>query len=221
MSDAPSEYRFRLGLTGEETRAVIPLVPLTVGAIFLISLVTAFLFSIFGFYDNTELEGGVFSIILKHVVLPAILEEALFRFVPIKMLGGRSPRCAVVLSAVLFGLIHTNLFQIPYAIAAGLMLAAVDLAFDSILPSVIIHLTNNLCSVLWINNSGNSVFTVCYLAVLFFACAVSLTVVLLRKARYKQYFARVLSKGEDYKPGIEIYIFTATTLILAVLALFN
>jgi membrane protease YdiL (CAAX protease family) len=86
--------------------------------------------------------------LIMHALLPSILEELLFRYLPIRLLTPRSPKTAVLVSAVLFALAHGSLFKIPYALVAGLIFAALDIYFGSLLPSLIIHLLNNLLSLL-------------------------------------------------------------------------
>ena len=54
---------------------------------------------------------------------------------------------AVVLSAVLFGLFHGNVLQVPFAFILGLALGFLVVLTDSIWPAVLLHFVNNLLSV--------------------------------------------------------------------------
>lgn len=55
---------------------------------------------------------------------------------------------AIVMSSVIFGLIHGNLGQIPFAIAGGMFFAYLAVYSGSLIPSIILHGLNNLLSVI-------------------------------------------------------------------------
>lgn len=77
------------------------------------------------------------------VVSPAILEEFCFRGVICGRLAKYNRTAAVLLSSILFSLIHMNVSQIPFAFAAGLLMGYVYLRTGSIWSSVLIHAVNN------------------------------------------------------------------------------
>jgi sodium transport system permease protein len=79
---------------------------------------------------------------------PAICEEALFRG-PILRGFARSfrPLGAALLTGLLFGLFHANLWRLLPAGALGVVLSLIALASDSIIPAMIAHFTNNACLV--------------------------------------------------------------------------
>ncbi len=86
--------------------------------------------------------------VITTAVIPAFVEELLFRGVVLTNLlpYGRAP--AVIISAVLFGLMHQNPGQMFYATMAGLVLGLVCVRTRSIWGGVLIHFVNNLFSVL-------------------------------------------------------------------------
>jgi membrane protease YdiL (CAAX protease family) len=93
---------------------------------------------------NTEL--AVKIILLA--VIPAFVEELLFRGV---ILSALSPYCkgvALVISAVLFGLMHQNVGQLLFAMLSGLVLGALYLHSRSLWPCVLLHFLNNLLTLL-------------------------------------------------------------------------
>ena len=53
-----------------------------------------------------------------------------------------------MLSALLFSLMHANIYQMPYAFFAGLVLSTLALASESVLVPVLFHILNNLVSVI-------------------------------------------------------------------------
>ena len=217
--DDASDDSVRLKINASSLVSLIPVIPLTVGTIFVISLVTTLILSLCGFSDSVTLEGNIFYIIFIHALLPAVLEEMLFRYVPLRLLSDRSARVAVLLSALFFGLSHTNLFQIPYAIIAGIILAAIDVAYDSVIPSVIVHFINNICSVFWMLNWDSPNFALIYITVLGIIFLASLVAVILKRKKYMAYIKKAFGRGEPYKPGKELYIMIGLTLFLAVTVL--
>lgn len=81
-------------------------------------------------------------------VLPAICEETVYRGVLYRGYRNCGAGTAVVMTAVLFGLMHMNPSQFFYAVVFGLLLATVNEITDSIVPSVLVHLYVNGRSVL-------------------------------------------------------------------------
>ncbi len=86
--------------------------------------------------------------ILSTAVLPALIEEMIFRGYILNTLRLHGDGLAVVLSAVLFALFHGNVLQIPFAFILGLVMGYLTVQTDSIWPAVLLHFSNNLMSVL-------------------------------------------------------------------------
>lgn len=80
-------------------------------------------------------------------LLPAILEESVYRGVLYNEYRKSNPKIAIFLSALLFGLLHQNLNQFSYAFALGLVFALVIEATDSIVSTMILHFFINSTSV--------------------------------------------------------------------------
>lgn len=97
-----------------------------------------------------ELPNGVLGIILSVLsvaVAPALIEEFLFRGVIMGSLLKFGKPFAIFTSALLFGLVHGNLIQIPFAFMVGLVIGAMVVETNSIWTGVIIHFVNNFISV--------------------------------------------------------------------------
>ncbi len=80
-------------------------------------------------------------------VFPAIFEEFLHR--GIMLTAGKkcgNPRYCLIISSLLFGLIHLNVYQFCYASILGFLMGYVCILSDSIYPTMIIHFTNNFLS---------------------------------------------------------------------------
>ncbi len=116
--------------------------------------------------------------IISTAVLPAFVEEWIFRGFVFGSLRAHGDGVAIVLSAALFGLFHGNLVQIPFAFLLGLVLAYLVVLTDSIWPSVLLHGVNNLMSVLLSfvglylpTETANTVTSVVFLTVAAFGVA--------------------------------------------------
>lgn len=70
-------------------------------------------------------------------------EELLFRGAILKSLLPYGSKFAIIVSAVLFGMIHGNFEQIPFALFAGLIFGYVSVKTDSLFYSIILHIFNN------------------------------------------------------------------------------
>ena len=82
------------------------------------------------------------SMFLYASVLGPISEELLFRGVLLRLLRPYGKQAAILISAVLFGLFHGNLIQIPFAFLVGLVLGYVTVEY-SIVWAMVLHIFNN------------------------------------------------------------------------------
>jgi len=92
----------------------------------------------------------VLSLVLNLVstaVLPALVEEMVFRGYILGALRPQGDGLAIVFSAVFFGLLHGNLLQIPFAFILGLIFGYLTVQTGSIWPAVLLHFLNNAFSV--------------------------------------------------------------------------
>ena len=99
-------------------------------------------------FDSPEGVGGVLMTIVAIAVLPALVEEFALRGVVMGLLRPFGDGFAILLSAVVFALMHGNLVQIPFAFVAGLSLAFAAVKSGSVWTAVLIHFANNARSVL-------------------------------------------------------------------------
>ncbi len=128
---------------------------LGVSIAFLGNIITSILLSNFeavGIKSNlpdTELNYnnlGFVIMTLITAVVPAFAEEFLFRGVILGKLRKFGNTFAILCSALLFGLMHGNLVQIPFAFIGGIFFAFITVKTDSLLPAMIIHFLNNFLS---------------------------------------------------------------------------
>lgn len=95
--------------------------------------------------------------ILAIALLGPMAEEVCFRGAIIggMLRDGRHPWSAIVVSAVLFGLIHLNPAQIPFATAMGVVFGMLYVRTGSLLLPMLVHIVNNTASVVTINVMGD------------------------------------------------------------------
>lgn len=76
-------------------------------------------------------------------ILAPIAEEIIFRGIVLRGMQPHGRGIAVFTSSILFGMIHGNPVQIPFAFATGIVLAYVTLEYD-IRWAILLHMINNL-----------------------------------------------------------------------------
>lgn len=110
--------------------------------------------SVFGIQQPdlpSYLEGTGLSLILNIFVmalLPALLEEMVFRGYVLQALRPYGDGTAIVVSSLLFALMHGNVAQTPFAFIVGLACATVVIRTHCIWLACAVHFLNNLMSVL-------------------------------------------------------------------------
>lgn len=102
--------------------------------------------------DITMFAGaGLITLLVNLVVfaiIPAVMEESLLRGVVLQTLRPIGRFAAVCISALLFGLMHGNLAQAPYALLMGLILGAIFVHTDSLRLTIAIHAIANSLSLI-------------------------------------------------------------------------
>ena len=111
-------------------------------------------FSLFGIdiYEGLETATatGILDLIMSTIctaVIPALVEEFAYRGLVVGILKDHDEMLAIFGSAFLFGMLHGNFAQIPFAFVVGLILGYVRVKTDSMLPGILIHFGNNFYAV--------------------------------------------------------------------------
>ena len=152
----PASERFPLLLEPKLPRKTALIVPSCLAIIYCAAITNGFLVRLLGLSASTSSylpdagmapTSAVLSFIATAVV-PAFCEEFLFRGLVTCQLLPYGKTTAVLGSALLFGLIHQNPSQFFYATVAGVVLALAVIESGSVWVGVIIHLINNLISVM-------------------------------------------------------------------------
>ena len=91
---------------------------------------------------------GTILLIISTAITPALVEEFLMRGAVLGSLKKFGEDIAVLISAVMFSLMHANILQIPFAFIVGLILGFAAIKTGSIWTGIAIHFINNFMSVL-------------------------------------------------------------------------
>ncbi|MBE6635856.1 MAG: CPBP family intramembrane metalloprotease [Ruminococcaceae bacterium] len=203
-----------ISITARNALITLPIIAPTVAVICLISYLTGIVMSALGYVEPFVPEESFLYSVLMHALIPSVLEEMLFRYIPLGILR-RNKKAAILISAVLFSLAHASLFQIPYAFAAGIVLASVSVMSGSIIPAIVIHFVNNLISLALSYGIGGAIFPS--------VCAVIAILSLIPIIIFRKTYIGVIKElftGDRIKIERSIIIYGGLSLFLAVSALF-
>ena len=152
----PKDQRIPLLLEPKTPRDTALIIPAAMAIIYCAAITNAFLTRFLGLspgspsYATPDTSMPPYLAVLSFLataVIPAFCEELVFRGLVVSQLLPYGKTTAVLGSAVLFGLIHQNYGQFFYATLAGVVLALAVIESGSVWVGVIIHLLNNLISV--------------------------------------------------------------------------
>jgi membrane protease YdiL (CAAX protease family) len=118
---------------------VLPAVYLVAG---ILQQLTEHLFPLSDYHRRlfADMTGSGLASLIGVVLVAPVVEELLFRGVILRGLLQRyQPRRAIIISAVIFGAAHLNLYQFIGASMMGLLLGWLYLRFDSTLPCILLH----------------------------------------------------------------------------------
>jgi len=102
-----------------------------------------------GSYSSGDSDWSIGNLLLQLFLvafLPAFCEEFLHRGVLLQGIKHIGFKKAIILSSLLFALLHFNIQQTSYAFVVGLILGFVSVVSKNIYPAMIIHFVNNAVS---------------------------------------------------------------------------
>lgn len=191
-----------LTLSRDGIKCFLPLAMPTVGIVYLVALLTSLLLNAIGGSASTVADAPIWEMLFLHALLPAVLEEAVFRYLPMRVLYPYSPRAAVLLSALFFSLIHLDLYKMPYAFIAGIILMLANVMTGSALPSLIIHLLNNTASILLMKYGASPTFSTVFYSVAGGLVLLSLVFVVLNGRDYIGRVRAAFVGKIEYEPSV-------------------
>lgn len=192
---AEQRERF-LDFRRDDIKTLLPLIAPTVMTVFTVSLITSLFLSLFGVKSPPVEEKGLVTMLLVNALVPAVLEEALFRYIPMKLLLPYSKRLCVIYSALYFALIHCSFSKMPYAFIAGTAFMIINISIGSVWPSLVLHFLNNVASVIWIKYCSGLFASVMFISILAALTIVSAVFIYKNHRAYRDLFCGALDKGE-------------------------
>ena len=141
---------------GRTTKNSLLLIPATVAVAIMASYINTLVMAYFGLTEAYESLVGFdgmyegYQILLLYIstaLVPAFVEEFLFRGTILANLAPYGKRGAILISSLLFGLMHQNPYQIIYTTAAGVILGMAYVKTGSIWLPTAMHFVNNAYSV--------------------------------------------------------------------------
>ncbi len=163
---------------------IIPYVFLGIGVSGLSNFLTSMAGSIFQSmgieYDVKTLDNptntvGMILAFIAVAITPALVEEFALRGAVMGVFRKYGDGFAILVSSFIFGLMHGNFIQIPFAFIMGLAFAVAVIKTGTIWTAIIIHFINNFLSLFMdyltdgMTTTANSVLNIMYL-ILFFMC---------------------------------------------------
>lgn len=139
-------------------------------------------FSSIGIDYNLDMDASSSSVfenilyVIAVALTPAFAEEFAFRGILMGTLKKYGNSFAIITSAVMFGGMHGNIIQIPFAFIIGLVFAYIDCKANSIIPSIIIHFINNFYSVMMDIIRSQSMLTTRSFYILYYSLFVGMLV---------------------------------------------
>ncbi len=145
-------------------------------------------------YEVTQLKEppgfwGFILCVVSTAIVPPLVEEFACRGVLFGLLEPYGEGFATMITAILFGIMHGNFDQMPFAFLVGLALGFIRVKTGSLWPGVIIHAANNLFSVIMSQFStviSGTVRSICMM--LFLVISMGLAVVSLIRLRNEKDF---------------------------------
>lgn len=99
--------------------------------------------------DNPSGFFGFLLSLISTAIVPALVEEFACRGLILGLLRKFGDGFAVLVSAILFGLMHGNFDQMPFAFMVGLALGYIVVKTESLWIAVAVHAANNFISVVF------------------------------------------------------------------------
>ena len=139
----------------KDTTLSVFAVPFGVGLCMAANIVTSYLIVFMGLFgvklsspEMLRVDGfaGFLLSVIQVSVAAALVEEISLRGSVMQNLRKYGDTFAVVMSAVVFGIMHMNLVQAPFAMIVGLGLGFITVKTGSIWPAIVVHAINNFFS---------------------------------------------------------------------------
>ena len=166
-----------------EKGTLLPLVLIGLAVCMVANLLGGIFSSVFGAigiesqsaeFQSDILKGWYFPVIsiIGGAILPALIEEFALRGVVLGSLRRYGNNFAIIVSAILFGIMHGNLEQIPFAFVLGLYFGFITIKTGTVWAAVLLHFINNAFAFFfdiianWLGNNMQTLINYTYFVVM-------------------------------------------------------
>lgn len=190
-----------------------------------------YIFERFGFNYNVDFGDnpeGIFGFLLSFiatVVIPALVEEFAFRGLILGSLKKYGEGFAIITSSIIFGIMHGNFEQIPFAFLVGMILGYIAVKTNSLRIAILIHGANNFISVFFdyfMNNFTIQTQNVIYIFYLSITMILGIVGVCMLKSKKPDCFVFDSSDVESSeKQKYKFFFTTPLVIIYIVISIFQ
>lgn len=172
--------------------------------------------------DNPKGFFGFLLTVIATAIIPPLVEEFACRGLILGSLRKYGDGFAIIVSSIIFGIMHGNFQQMPFAFLVGLVLAFITIKSGSLWIAIAVHAFNNLVSVVFsflpksIPAMAQNAFYILLLSVLMILGLVSLF--LLRKET--EIFAIEKSETEAKESQKGKWFFSSATIVIFIIISF-
>ena len=147
----------------------------------LLGIILSLIYNIFAYYFNFILKSSLFDnnnnlviTLISTGLIGPVIEELMFRGIIYNELKSKYKNMkAILITTIFFAIIHFNIIQTLYALAIGLILIFVYERYKNIKAPIILHMTSNITTTLFLpiliqNNFviNYSVFLICLILII-------------------------------------------------------
>ena len=157
---------------------------------------------------------------ISTVVVAPLVEEFAFRGAVLGSLRKYGDGLAIIVSAVMFGLVHGNIRQIPFAFLSGVVLGFITVKSGSLWMGILAHAVNNgiaFASSILAGILPAGAVTIFNAALLLLLTAGLFITVMVLGNRSKDFFKLQKSTTETPQSGLGIIFFTSPFIIVYVI----
>ena len=172
-------------------------------------------------YVVPESVPGIILYVICMTAAPAFIEEIAFRGIVMQNLRRFGDIFALVASALIFGIFHLNLIQMPYAFILGIFIGYFVMRTGSLWVGIILHFINNSVAVAfefaepYLDESSTVIVNLVYNLACVILAVLAMAFVLIK---YKDMFRFEKSKTVLPSGKKILYFITAPALIVAMIA---
>ena len=166
---------------------------------------------------------GAVSYVISVVIAPAFIEEMVFHGIIMQSMRRFGDIFALVSSALIFGIFHLNLMQMPYCFIMGLCIGYLVMRSGSLWVGILIHLFNNGVVVAFEFLSpymSNKVWYIANSAYNLVCVILSVIAIIVLLMKYKDMFRFEPSKSVLAPGKKALYFITSPALLFALAAAF-